>query len=80
VILAVCRQALTPIVVGVIVGVPAATLGAGVIASQLFGVGGWDGLIVGSAALTLVACAILAAIVPAHRAGTVDPIEALRAD
>jgi predicted permease len=80
VILAVCRQALTPIVAGVIVGVPAATAGRRAIASQLFGIDGWNGLIVAGAALTLATCAILAAVVPAHRAATIDPLEALRAD
>jgi predicted permease len=80
VILAVCRQALTPIIAGVIVGVPAAIAGGRAIANQLFGVDGWNGLIAGTAALTLAASAILAAIVPAHRAGAIDPMEALRSD
>ena len=80
VILAVCRQALTPIVAGIMVGVPAATFGGSVISSQLYGVDGWNGLIVAVAAMTLTACAILAAVIPAHRAGAIDPLEALRAD
>jgi predicted permease len=80
VIVAVCRQALTPIAGGVIVGVPAAAAGGRAIASQLFGVDGWNVAIVAAAALTLAACAILAAIVPGHRASTIDPLEALRAE
>ena len=59
---------------------PAATFGGSVISSQLYGVDGWNGLIVAVAAMTLTACAILAAVIPAHRAGAIDPLEALRAD
>jgi predicted permease len=80
VILTVCSQALTPIVAGIMVGVPAATFGGSVISSQLYGVDGWNGLIVAVAAITLTACAILAAVIPAHRAGAIDPLQALRAD
>jgi ABC-type antimicrobial peptide transport system permease subunit len=79
VILAVCRQALAPILGGVIAGVPAAIGGGRAIASQLFGVDGSSEVIVGIAAAMLATCAILAAIIPAHRAGAIDPLEALRA-
>jgi predicted permease len=78
VILAVCRQALAPIVTGIIVGVPVATVGGRAIASQLFGLDGWSSGIVAAAAVTLGACAMLAVIVPAHRAAVIDPLEALR--
>jgi predicted permease len=80
VISAVCRQALAPIAAGIVVGVPVAIAGGRAIASQLFRVDGWNSVIVAAATLMLVACAILAAIVPAHRAGAIDPLEALRAD
>jgi predicted permease len=80
VILAVCRQALTPIVGGVGVGVPAAILGGKAIAGQLFGIEGGNPVIIAVAALTLAACASLAAIIPAYRAGAIDPLEALRAE
>jgi ABC-type antimicrobial peptide transport system permease subunit len=37
-------------------------------------------LIVTAAAVALGVCAAAAAIIPAHRAGTIDPLIALRAD
>ncbi len=48
------------------------------LASQLYGVKSYDPIILGLAAVILVACAILAASVPARRATRVDPIVALR--
>jgi predicted permease len=80
VISTVCWDALRPIGVGLLVGVPAALAGGCAIASQLFGVGDSDVLIVSAAVVALGVCATAAAIIPARRAGTVDPLVALRAD
>jgi len=80
VIAGVCRQALTPIVAGIAAGVPAVVFGGKIVASQLFGVEAWNSTVVVLAAAMLTGCALLAAIVPARRAGAVDPLEALRAD
>jgi ABC-type antimicrobial peptide transport system permease subunit len=80
VITTVCRDALTPIAAGILVGVPAAIAGGRAIASQLFGVDGMDPLIVAAAILALGACATAAAVIPARRAGTIDPLVALRTD
>jgi ABC-type antimicrobial peptide transport system permease subunit len=80
VITTVCRDALTPIAAGVLLGVPAAIAGGRAIASQLFGVNSMDTLIVASAILALGACAAAAAVIPARRAGAIDPLVALRTD
>jgi predicted permease len=80
VITTVCRDALTPIATGILVGVPAAIAGGRAIASQLFGVNGMDPLIVAAAILALGACGTAAAVIPARRAGTIDPLVALRTD
>ena len=80
VISTVCQDALRPIVVGLLVGIPAAIAGGRAIASQLFGVEGLDVWIVTAAVVALAICAVAAAIVPARRAGTIDPLVALRAD
>ncbi|MGO8732334.1 MAG: ADOP family duplicated permease [Terriglobia bacterium] len=74
----VVRQALKLAGVGVIIGA-VATLALGrVLSGLLFGVKPTDPLTFGSAALLLVAIAILAAYFPARRATKIDPIEALR--
>jgi predicted permease len=80
VISTVCGDALRPIVIGLLVGVPAAIAGGRAIASQLFGVGDAEVMIVAAAVVALGICATAAAIIPARRAGTVDPLVALRAD
>jgi macrolide transport system ATP-binding/permease protein len=48
--------------------------------SLLFGVQSWDFSILGGVAGVLVAFALLASYVPARRAASVDPVEALRAE
>ena len=48
-----------------------------VIASQLFGVGPLDPVVIGSVAALLVAVAGTAAFAPARRAARIDPVTAL---
>jgi ABC-type antimicrobial peptide transport system permease subunit len=74
----VLRSAMEPIGLGLLVGVPVALIGGHAMASQLFGVKGYDPLILGGAVGVLGAAAVLAAIVPARRAASIDPIRALR--
>ena len=79
-IVRVCRQALVPVTIGILIGVPAAMLGGGAIANQLYGVESWNGMIVAGAAIMLLGCAALASFVPARRVASIDPLEALRAE
>jgi predicted permease len=74
----VLRSALTQVGLGLAIGIPAALAGGRVLADQLYGVKGYDPMILGVAAVILVACAIVAASVPARRATRVDPLVALR--
>jgi FtsX-like permease family protein/MacB-like protein len=68
------------IAVGLALGLPLA-IGAGrLLAAQLYGVQFWDPLALGIAALSLSACAFLAAIIPAARAASISPMSALRAE
>jgi ABC-type antimicrobial peptide transport system permease subunit len=70
--------ALAQIGVGLIIGIPAALAAGSALASQLYGVNGSDPVVLLSASLILVAAAAVAGFGPALRAGSVDPVEALR--
>ena len=74
----VLRSAMTPIAVGLLVGIPVVLAAGKAIASQLFGVRNYDPVILTAAIAALTSSAILAAIIPASRAASVDPLRALR--
>ena len=74
----VLRSALRQVAWGMAIGIPVALAGGRALAGQLYGVRNDDPVIVGLAATVLVACALLAAAVPARRASGVDPLVALR--
>jgi macrolide transport system ATP-binding/permease protein len=80
VIAEVLRGALTQTGIGLLVGLPAAVLATGALASLLFGVTAHDPIVFAQAALVLVLSAALAAVVPARRAASIDPARALRSD
>jgi FtsX-like permease family len=66
------------VVVGLLLGLPLA-VGAGyLLSAQLYGVQFWDPLALGVAAVSLAACALIAAIIPAARAASISPMNALR--
>jgi ABC-type antimicrobial peptide transport system permease subunit len=65
---------------GLLIGSPAALLATGALASLLYGVDAHSPVALGAAAAALLASAALAALVPAHRAASIDPARALRAD
>ena len=48
--------------------------------SRVFGVSGHDPIAIGGGALVLVAAALAAALIPARRAATLDPMRALRVE
>lgn len=72
------RGSLLTAVAGVALGLPAAVAGARVVRSYLFGVESHDPVTMGVAIVLLLAIAMLAAWVPAHRAARIDPMAALR--
>jgi predicted permease len=76
----VLNSALLQIVLGLAIGVPATLIGSHLIASQLFGVSSYDPLIMGAAILILCVTAALAAMVPARRAASIEPMQALRTE
>jgi predicted permease len=76
----VLRGAMAPILVGLTIGFPVVLGGGSLIASQLYGVKSHDPLILGMAIVVLAISAALAAILPARRAASIDPMRALRTE
>ena len=74
----VLREAFWQVGIGLALGIPAAIATGHAIASWLFGITPWDPLMLSGAALLLALAALVAGIVPAHRATKVDPMVALR--
>ncbi len=66
------------VVIGLILGLPLAVGAGRLIAAQLYGVSSWDPLALGLAAGALAICSFFAAIIPANRAASISPVEALR--
>ena len=76
----VIRDALALVLVGLLVGLPAAFLLAQAMEDLLHGVASWDPAAYGAAIAVLLLCASLAAFLPARRASRLDPMLALRTD
>ena len=76
----VLRQSLTLVAWGLVIGVPAAWLGSRWMTSLVFGVDPQDVRTIAAGVLMLAVVAIGAALIPARRAASVDPIVALRVD
>ena len=76
----VLRQSLTLVAFGLLIGIPAALLVTRWMTSLVFGVGPRDIRTIAAAVVGLAVVAIGAALIPARRAASVDPIVALRVD
>jgi ABC-type antimicrobial peptide transport system permease subunit len=74
----VLRESLLISAVGIFVGTPLAFAGTRVMQSMLFGLGPTDALSFAAALLCVALVAIVAGLIPARRAATMDPIAALR--
>jgi predicted permease len=76
----VLRGAFGQVGIGLGIGIPAA-IGAGyLMSSQLFGVAPWNPLLLAGATLLLGLAALVAALIPAERAASTDPMQALRSE
>jgi predicted permease len=76
----VLRGALLQIAFGLVVGIPAALFAGHLMASQLYGVGSYDPWAFVGAAVVLAICAALASLIPARRAASIEPMQALRTE
>lgn len=74
----VLQGAFKRVLIGLLLGLPLA-IGAGrLISAQLYGVSSWDPMALTLAAAALAICAFFAAIIPALRAASISPMNALR--
>ncbi|HET9726946.1 MAG TPA: ABC transporter permease [Gemmatimonadales bacterium] len=76
----VMRQGLTPVLIGLAIGLAAAAVGSRVLRSLLYGVAMTDLATYGMVAAFLAAVAAAASYVPARRAARADPMTALRTE
>jgi predicted permease len=76
----VLRNALVQLGLGLAIGIPLALAGGRLLAAELYGVKSDDPAIFGLAAIVLSACALVAGLVPARRAASIDPMRALRTE
>jgi macrolide transport system ATP-binding/permease protein len=76
----VLRGAMLQAVLGLALGVPTAMLCVHYIESQLYEIKGVDAGVLAVAVLTLMAAAVLAALIPARRAASIEPAQALRTE
>jgi ABC-type antimicrobial peptide transport system permease subunit len=74
----VLKHALSQVLVGLALGVPLALVLGRLMAAHLYNVSSYNPLILSGAFSTLVIAAVLAAFVPARRAASIEPVQALR--
>ena len=74
----VLRGAFKRVLLGLILGLPLAVGAGRLISAQLYGVSSWDPFALTVAAGALAICSFFAAIIPANRAASISPMNALR--
>jgi hypothetical protein len=76
----VLRSAFRRVIAGLVLGVPLAVGAGSLLSAQLYGVRFWDPTALAVAAASLALAAFIASVVPAARAATIAPMNALRAE
>ena len=76
----VMRGALWQILIGLVLGIPTALYAGYLMKSLLYGVVSYDAMALAGAPLLLVLCAALAGFIPARRAASIEPMNALRTE
>jgi len=80
VIAMVMRGAMIQIALGLLIGLPVALLGVRFVKAQLYEITSANPSVVLGAITTLAAAACIAGIIPARRAASIDPVQALRSE
>jgi ABC-type antimicrobial peptide transport system permease subunit len=76
----VLRGAFLQVLIGLLIGIPVSIGCSRLISAQLYQVRGWDPIVLGGSIIALAVCALLASIIPAQRAASIDPVKALRTE
>jgi ABC-type antimicrobial peptide transport system permease subunit len=76
----VVSQGTTVVLIGVLIGVGAALASTRFLGALLYGVEAVDPVVFAAMSLIMISMGVLASYMPARRASSVDPIEALRSD
>jgi hypothetical protein len=74
----VLRGAFRQVMIGLALGVPISIACGHLIAAQLYQVKSWDPLVLTGSIAALGLCALIASVIPAERAASINPVEALR--
>ena len=74
----VLREAVTLVIFGIVIGVPAALVASRLIGTMLYGLKATDPVTILAAVGLMAVVAVLAGYIPARRAASVDPMVALR--
>jgi predicted permease len=74
------RGALALTAVGLLLGIPLSLASSRLLGTQLYGINRYDPAILGAAILVLSSAALAAALIPALRASSISPLQALRAE
>jgi ABC-type antimicrobial peptide transport system permease subunit len=76
----VMRRAMIQTALGLAIGIPVALLSVRFVKAQLYEISGANGSVMAAAILMLAVAASVAAIIPAWRAASIDPVLALRSE
>jgi predicted permease len=80
VLLLILRNASVLVIWGLVLGLACTSVATRLLKSFLFGVAQYDPFTFAMVSVLLVVCGLMAALVPARRAASIDPMQALRAD
>jgi ABC-type antimicrobial peptide transport system permease subunit len=80
VLILVMRGAMLQIAIGLAMGIPVALLGGYLMASQLYGVSKHDPFTLALSVVLMATSAAIAGFVPARRASSIEPMNALRTE
>ncbi len=76
----VVKQGMTPVIIGLVIGLAAALALGRLLTAQLYEVSAHNPALLAATSVTLAIVALLACLIPARRASLVNPIEALRTE